>query len=111
MVYTDEAHAYRGLPHHQAVKHSVSQYVNGQAHTNGLESFWATIKRAYHGTFHHVSPKHLDRYVQEFAGRHNIRPLDTIEQMGAIVQGLDGKRLRYADLIAGGPAYPKRRAA
>ena len=107
-IYTDEAHAYRGLPNHQAVNHSVSQYVDGQAHTNGLESFWATLKRGYHGVHHHMSPKHLNRYVQEFAGRHNIRPMDTIDQMGAIVRGMAGKRLRYDDLTAGGPAYPKR---
>ena len=107
MIYTDDAMAYRGLPNHETVGHRVGEWVNGQAHTNGLESFWATLKRGYHGVHHHMSPKHLDRYVQEFAGRHNIRPLDTIDQMGAIVRGLDGKRLRYADLTAGGPAYPK----
>ena len=97
-VYTDENQAYRGLPNHESVKHSVSEYVRDQAHTNGLESFWATLKRGYHGTYHHMSPKHLERYVNEFAGRYNIRPKDTIEQMSEIVRGLDGKRLRYQDL-------------
>ena len=48
-----------------------------------------------------VSEKHLGRYVNEFSGRHNQRPLDTLEQMGAIVRGLELKRLRYGDLIAG----------
>ena len=110
MIYTDEATAYQGLPNHQAVKHSVGEWVNEQAHTNGLESFWATLKRGYHGIHHHMSPKHLNRYVQEFAGRHNIRPMDTIDQMGAIVRGMAGKRLRYDDLTAGGPAYPRREA-
>ena len=43
------------------------------AHTNGMESFWSMLKRAHAGTFHKLSPKHLDRYVQEFAGKHNIR--------------------------------------
>ena len=99
-VYTDEATAYRGLPNHQAVKHSVGQWVNGQAHTNGLESFWALMKRGYHGTYHKMSPKHLDRYVDEFSGRFNQRPLDTGDQMTAMVRGMDGKRLRYQDLIA-----------
>lgn len=108
MVYTDEHPAYHGLPHHQAVKHSVAQYVDGQAHTNGLESFWATLKRGYHGVHHHMSPKHLNRYVGEFAGRHNQRPMDTLDQMAAMARGMTRKRLPYAKLTAGGPAYPKR---
>ncbi len=48
----------------------------------------------------------LHRYVDEFEGRHNDRPSDTIKQMAHMVQGMEGKRLRYSDLIAGGPAYP-----
>ena len=99
-VYTDEAAAYVGVPRrHKAVRHSVSQYVDGQAHTNGMESFWALLKRGYHGTYHHLSPKHLGRYVGEFEGRHNDRPMDTADQMASMVQGLPGKRLRYQDLI------------
>ena len=108
VVYTDEASAYSGLPReHVAVKHGVGEYVREQAHTNGLESFWSVLKRGYNGTFHHISPKHLHRYIGEFSGRHNDRPSDTIEQMTHMVQGMDGKRLRYADLITGGPAYPQ----
>ncbi len=99
-VYTDEARAYDGLANRESVKHSVSEYVNGQAHTNGVESFWSMLKRGYHGTYHKMSPKHLQRYVNEFAGRHNVRPLDTIQQMHSIVRGLEGKRLRYRDLVA-----------
>ncbi len=99
-VYTDEAAAYKGLPNHETVKHSVSEYVNGQAHTNGMESFWGMLKRGYHGTYHRMSPKHLQRYVNEFSGRHNIRPMDTIHQMRAIVRGLEGKRLRYRELVS-----------
>ena len=74
--------------------------MNGQAHTNGVESFWAMLKRAYHGVYHHVSEKHLPRYVQQFAGKHNIRHLDTIEQMQAVFAGMIGKRLLYKELIA-----------
>ena len=51
------------------------------------------------GTFHTMSPKHLDRYVTEFAGRHNIREADTVDQMGIIAVGMIGKRLRYDELI------------
>ena len=52
------------------------------------------------GTFHKIIPKHLQRYVDEFAGRHNIRELDTAEQVGDIVTGMVGKRLLYRDLTA-----------
>ena len=85
---------------HETVKHSVSEYVRGQAHTNGIESFWSMLKRGYQGTYHKMSPKHLDRYVSEFAGRHNIREADTIEQMAILASEMAGKRIRYADLIA-----------
>ena len=47
-----------------------------------------------------MSRKHLQRYVNEFAGRHNLRPMDTIEQMQSMVLGMNGKRLRYKDLVA-----------
>ena len=100
MVYTDGETGYVGLPHHEAVKHSSGEYVRGKAHTNGIESFWSLLKRGYVGTYHKMSPKHLGRYVGEFAGRHNQRPADTIDQMGAMVRGMDQKRLRYRDLIA-----------
>lgn len=99
-VYTDEARAYNGLARpHEAVKHSVGEYVRVMAHTNGMESHWATLKRGYDGVYHHFSAKHLDRYVAEFEGRHNNRPLDTAEQMAALAQGSVGKHLPYADLI------------
>lgn len=105
-VYTDGARAYEGMPrNHESVDHSVKEFVRGQAHTNGIESFWANLKRGYNGTYHHFSAKHLQRYVNEFAGRHNVRPLDTEDQMTALVQGMDGKRLRYGDLI--GPAHTR----
>ena len=99
-IYSDESPAYDGLENHETVKHSISEYVRGQAHTNGIESFWAMLKRGYVGTYHRMSPEHLNRYVDEFSGRHNMRPLDTIEQMSLIAQGLLFKRLRYSELIA-----------
>ena len=103
-VYTDEAAAYVGLPRpHEAVKHSVSEYVRGMAHTNGMESHWAALKRGYDGVYHHMSAKHLPRYVVEFEGRHNRRPLDTADQMANMVKGADGKQLRYIDLVGPQP--------
>ena len=81
-VYTDEAAAYNGLPRqHEAVAHSAGEYVRGAAHTNGMESHWAMIKRGIYGVYHHVSVKHLPRYLIEFEGRHNGRPLGTEAQM------------------------------
>ena len=88
-VYTDEHDAYRGISgvRHHTVKHSVGEWVDGQAHTNGVESFWAQLTRGHHGTFHHLSAKHRDRYVTEFEGWHNTRRLDTIDQMGRLFPG------------------------
>lgn len=102
-VFTDEHGGYSHLSasyDHQTVSHSVGEYVNGQAHTNGIESFWATLKRGYKGTYHKMSAKHLDRYVTEFAGRHNVRDLDTLAQMVSLARGLAGRRLRYSDLVS-----------
>ena len=100
-VYTDEAAAYQGLARpHQAVKHSAREYVHGMAHTNGIESHWAMLKRGYVGVYHQMSVKHLPRYVAEFEGRHNRRPLDTVDQMARMAKGAEGKQLRYQDLVA-----------
>ena len=103
VIYTDEHGGYRGLAaefEHEAVNHSVGEYVRGMAHTQGIESFWSMLKRAHKGTFHKMSAKHLDRYVQEFAGRHNVRDADTIDILATFAAGAVGKRLRYRALIA-----------
>ena len=102
VLYTDDAAAYGSLSgfKHEAVKHSVYEFVRGMAHTNGIESFWSMLKRAHKGTFHKLSPKHLDRYVREFAGRHNVRELGTLAQMRDTVARLVGRNLLYRDLIA-----------
>ena len=80
-VYTDEAVAYKGMRgrKHEVVRHGVGEYVRGMASTNGIESFWATMKRGYMGVYHKMSAERLHRYVCEFAGRHNIRDRDTID--------------------------------
>ena len=115
VLYTDERKAYRGMGEflHEAVNHSadeyvrtvthllaVGEYMRDKAHTNGVESFWSMLKRAHKGTFHKISPKHLERYIDEFAGRHNIRSLDTIAQMRDTVARLVGRNLLRRDLIA-----------
>lgn len=70
-VFTDEHASYAGMMgyKHDSVNHNVGEYVRGQIHTNGIESFWALLKRGVDGTLHHISPKHLQRYVNEFAFR------------------------------------------
>ncbi|MYD81915.1 MAG: IS1595 family transposase [Acidimicrobiales bacterium] len=100
-VYTDGHKAYNALSRtHEVVEHSVGEYVRGMAHTNGIESFWSMLKRGYIGTYHHFSAKHLHRYVDEFSGRHNLREMDTLDQMSSVARGLRGQRIRYCDLVA-----------
>lgn len=99
-LYTDELKSYIGVQErHETVNHTAREYVRDMAHTNGIESFWSMMKRAYDGTYHKLSHKHLQRYVDEFTGRHNIRDMDTIDQMALVANTMAGKRLRYQDLI------------
>ena len=98
-VYSDEAAAYEDILDHEAVRHGIGEYVRGPVHIQGIESFWSMLKRAHKGTYHKFSPKHLDRYVREFSGRHNMREADTLEQMALVAHGLLNKQLRYQDLI------------
>ena len=105
LVMTDESASYRGLSAtglygHATVNHSAGEYVVGQAHTNTVESFWALFKRGIYGTYHHLSDKHLARYLNEFTARRTIRQSDTIDQMQYVVQHMQHKRLTYEDLIA-----------
>lgn len=69
-VYTDGSHVYNGLEvegyEHEKVIHSRGEYVRGDTHTNGIESFWSGIKRGIMGVYHKMSKKHLGRYVTEF---------------------------------------------
>ena len=99
-VYTDDTRAYRGMAgfDHEAVNHSVGEYVRAQAPTNGIESFWAMLKRGYHGTFHHFSTAHMQRYVNEFAARQGLRERDTIAIMGEFMAGMIGRCLTYRQL-------------
>ncbi len=100
-VYTDEHSVYDELFGHfrEAVKHSDSEYVRGEIHTQGIESFWSTMKRAIMETFHHWSAKHLGRYVNEFAACASMREMNTEAIMAEIVIGGIGRRLTYANLI------------
>ena len=103
-VYTDEHGAYRHLSslfnqlQHETVNHSAGEYVRGKAHTNGVESFWALLKRGYHGVFHDFSQKHLDRYLAEFSHRWSMLPLSSAQRVDAILKAGVGGRLTYEEL-------------
>ena len=101
-VYTDDAAAYKGIPRdHEAVRHSANEYVRGMAHTNGMESYWALFKHGINGIYHHISVKHLQRYNNEFQGRHNWRRLDTAQQMTRAGTGGAWKAAHLRDVDAG----------
>ncbi|MYC27793.1 MAG: IS1595 family transposase [Nitrospira sp. SB0662_bin_26] len=106
VLCTDALPAYRGIVRkgyqHEALNHKANEYVRGMAHTNGIESVWAVLKRGLAGTFHQVSMKHLDRYVNEFTFRLNEGncQVDTIDRMESLFQAMPGKRIMYRDLIA-----------
>ena len=84
---------------HEAVHHGVGEYVRGQAHTNGIESFRSMLKRGYVGIYHKFSRKHLDRDVKEYAERRHLRELDTIAQMSQLVMRFSRVQLSWADLV------------
>ena len=103
-VYTDGHGGYEHLMrevgvYHDSVNHGRGEYVRGDVHTNGIESHWAMLKRGLVGTYHQISVKHIDRYAAEFEGRHNIRKHDTKDQLAVLIRRMDGRRLRYEDLI------------
>ena len=99
-VYTDESKIYSGLKNHDTICHGAGEYVRGDVHTNGMESFCALLRRGCHGTYHWMSPKHLHRFVNEFAGRLNERFRDTADMMAVLARHMVGKRLTYAQLVA-----------
>ncbi|MCY4109910.1 MAG: IS1595 family transposase [Chloroflexi bacterium] len=102
IVFTDDWRAYQGLTdyHHETVNHSVGEYVRGQAHTQGIESFWAMVKRAYIGVFHHFTWKHLHRYLREFEARWNLGNGSESRRMDTLLSYSSGIRLTYKQLIA-----------
>jgi len=105
-VYTDEAAIYRSLPNtytHKFVNH-MERYVDGQVHTNGLENFWALLKRGLNGTYIAVEPYHLSRYVDEQVFRYNHRKdefgnkLTDAERFSVALSQIVGKRLTFAEV-------------
>ena len=104
-VYSDEHKGYIGLNLlgyvHNSVNHSAKQFVNEMAHTNGIENVWAVLKRGYNGVYHHMSVKHLSRYVDEFTFRLNQGnvKIHTMVRIASMAKGMFGKRITYKQLI------------
>lgn len=103
-VVTDEATAYNSLTKqgyiHHTVNHSAGEYVRDYCiHTNGIESFWALLKRGHYGIYHYMSAKHLHRYVNEFSFRHNTSQAGTMPFIEMTMGRMIGKRLTYKDLV------------
>jgi transposase-like protein len=105
-IHTDENRSYRGLRHlgyqHETINHTFGEYVRDDGvTTNGIESVWALLKRGVYGTYHHVSPKHIGRYVDEFTFRLNEGNVErhTTQRLDSFVEGTAGKRLTYKGLI------------
>ncbi len=103
-VYTDAAEFYTHINeyflHHSSVNHSLKEYVRGNIHTNNIECFWAVLKRTIGGTYTHVNPRHLDRYLSEQVFRFDERENDDGPRFVKATKGADGKRLTYKALIA-----------
>ena len=102
-VYTDEHAGYKGLIgyEHETVRHSAGEYIREKVGTNGIESFWALLKRAYIGTHHWWSFKHTHRYVAEYQHRQNTIGLSGESAIATIIRGGQGKHLSYAALTRG----------
>jgi transposase-like protein len=83
-----------------SVNHSIGEYVRGDVHTNIVESYFAVFKRGIYGTYHHVSAKHLKRYLGEFDFRYNARStlgVQDDDRTTRLISGIVGKRLMYRD--------------
>jgi transposase-like protein len=100
-VYTDEWKSYRKLSQnydHKFIKHSANQYVDGSVHTNNIENFWSLLKRGIDGIYHHVSDKHLSRYVNEYTFRYNNRKMTDGSKFDICIANAN-QRLTYSELI------------
>lgn len=101
VVHTDSARGYIGLRtdfDHSLVDHTLGEYVNGSIHTNGIESFWALLKRSLKGTYISVDPTHLERYVDERVFAFNHRDLADYLRFKLALNSITGRRLTYKAL-------------
>lgn len=102
VVYADEGATLKGLGRlyekHESVNHSIGEYVRGDVYANTIEGYFSILKRGINGTYHHVSQKHLKRYLPEFDFRYNERMalgVGDAERMSRSIPGIVGKRLTY----------------
>ena len=104
ILCTDEHGAYRGMNQYQqfVVNHSVKEFVNGMAHTNGIESVWAVLKRGFYAVYHSFSGKHLQRYVDEFTFRLNEGSvkIHTLDRIDSLLEKSVGTRITYKQLVS-----------
>jgi transposase-like protein len=103
-VFTDSLGSYSGLGEdfaHEVVDHA-EMYVDGQVHTNGIENFWALLKRGLKGTYVSVEPYHLFRYLDERMFTFNRREATDFERFGLVLRRVAGRRLTYSGLIGRG---------
>lgn len=101
-LMTDDWIGYRGIDKiysRQSIGHGRGKYVDGDVTTNRIENFWSHFKRGMHGTYIRVTPKHLNKYVQEFTFRFNYRDLSIQKQIEQVLANVSG-RLKYKELIA-----------
>lgn len=102
-IYTDQAQGYGGIGDHdtthQTVNHSIKEYVRGDVHTNTVESVFSLFKRSLVGSFHQVSQKHLDRYLDEFSFRFNNRRNAYLFR-DVLLRLMDAKAMPYEKLTA-----------
>jgi transposase-like protein len=104
-VITDELGSYRGLDEHyqHMVINHAERYADGQVHTNGIENFWALLKRGLAGTYVSVRPFHLFRYLDEQVYRYNRREDEDAERFLGVLVGSEGKRVTWAQLTSKDP--------
>jgi len=109
-VHTDEFGAYKKLPmhKHKNTNHSIGQYVDGNTHTQTIESYWAILKRSHKGIYHHWSKKHFDLYLREFELRWNIKKIPEWRKLDVFLANVNGTKLRKEDLVNGKRKRPRR---
>lgn len=102
-VFTDGNSVYTHIDEyfltHSTVNHEALEYVRGNVHTNTIECFWSVLKRTIGGTYTHVSPRHLDRYLAEQVFRFDERENEDGPRFAKVLRQLDGKRITYRALI------------
>lgn len=100
-VITDEHNAFANIGKyykHDTIRHAEQIYVVGDVHTNTIENYWSVVKRCVYGTYHQLSAKHLQAYLNEISFRFDTRKQTEEERFNLALKGLEG-RLRYDDLI------------